>query len=155
MRYYNLIPLICGERLFLSANEDDFILDGHTVRRFKDIRKVQAKDDKCDEILRSEGIVVSTPEVEIDNWRTVFQSLKKTGKNIIIEKEDLDYDNTEYVIGKIADIHKKFAYVYHFDADGIWEEKPYRIPFDEITSVTFGSRYVEIFSKYIDEPTMC
>lgn len=150
--YFNAIPLICGEQLFICANEDDFILDGYSVRRYKDIKKVKAKDDKCNEILRNEGIVISTPEIEVDSWHTVFQGLKKLGKNIIVEHEDLDDDNVEFIIGEIEDIHKNFVYVYHFDADGIWEKEPVKIPFGEITSVTFGSRYVDIFSKYVGKP---
>jgi hypothetical protein len=36
-----------------------------------------------------------------------------------------------------------------FDADGIWDEEPTEILFSNVTSVTFGSRYVEVFSKYV------
>ena len=39
--------------------------------------------------------------------------------------------------------------MYHFDADGIWENEPYCIPYTEVTSVTFRSRYVDTFSKNI------
>ena len=51
----NLIPLSVGEKLFLSGVEDDFILDGYTVRRFQDVKEVKAKDDMCGEILKREG----------------------------------------------------------------------------------------------------
>ena len=36
-RYY--FPLKTGEKLFLGAEEDDFIIDGYSVRRFRDIKK--------------------------------------------------------------------------------------------------------------------
>jgi len=57
----------------------------------------------------------------------------------------------EFVIGRIENIYKKFAYVHHFDADGIWQEAPYRIPYSEITNITFKNRYVTVFSKYVSE----
>ena len=37
-RYY--FPLKTGEKLFLCAEEDDFIIDGYSVRRFRDIKKL-------------------------------------------------------------------------------------------------------------------
>ena len=150
--YRNSIPLICGEKLFLCAEENDFILNGYSIRRYKDIKKLKAKNDKCGEILRKEGIVITMPEIDIESWYSVFQSLKKRNKNIIVEKETLNDNDSEFVIGRINEIHKNFAYVYHFDADGIWGDEPIKVPFSEITSVTFGSRYVDIFSKYVNEP---
>ena len=39
--YYSYhFPLITSDKLFLSANEDDFIIDGFTVRRFCDVKKL-------------------------------------------------------------------------------------------------------------------
>ncbi len=152
--YWNLIPLKSNDKLFLSVKEDDFILNGYTVRRFKDLTKVKAKEDMCDKILRLEGIIESlhVPLIDISDWKAVFESLKSVGRNIIVEKESLNEDKCEFVIGRIEGIFNRFAYVRHFDADGIWQDEPYRIPYSEITSVTFSSRYVDTFSKYIEEP---
>jgi hypothetical protein len=149
-RYY--FPLISNDKLFLGTEEDDFILNGYSIRRYVDLTKVQIKEDKYCEILKSEGIIesIKTPDVDISNWETVFTSLQKMNKNIIVEKESLNEDECEFVIGKIDRVFKKFVYVYHFDADGIWQEEPFKIPYTEITTVSFGTRYVDIFSKYID-----
>ena len=50
--YYSYhFPLITSDKLFLSANEDDFIIDGFTVRRFCDVKKLEIKNDKCVEII--------------------------------------------------------------------------------------------------------
>lgn len=35
------------------------------------------------------------------------------------------------------------------DADGVWIDELFEMPFSQITSITFGSRYVEVFSKYL------
>ena len=40
----------------------------------------------------------------------------------------------------------------YFDADGIWQENPVKIRFKDIKSVEFGSRYVDVFSKYVLKP---
>jgi hypothetical protein len=49
-RYY--IPLLISGKLFLGAEEDDFIIDGYHIRRFKDVTKAQIKDDMCNKILK-------------------------------------------------------------------------------------------------------
>ena len=148
-RYY--FPLLCSNELFLGAEEDDFILDGYSIRRFKDVVKVQIKDDMCEKILELEGITdnLTTPNVGLTNWETVFKSLQKRNNNIIAEKENLGDEESEFVIGRIEKVYKKFAYVRHFDADGIWQDEPYKMLFAEITSITFASRYVDVFSKYL------
>ena len=148
-RYY--FPLICSDKLFLGAEEDDFILNGYCIRRFRDVKKAQIRDDMCDKILELEGITdsLTAPDVDLTNWETVFKSLQKQNNNIIVEKESLDDEGSEFVIGRIEKVYKRFAYVRHFDADGIWQDEPYRIPYTEITSITFASRYVNVFSKHL------
>ena len=151
--YWYFFPLITSDKLFLGAKEEDFLIDGYSIRRFVDVTKVQIREDKCVEILKTEGISsgIQIPNIDISTWETVFSSLQKTNKNIIVAKENIKSDETEFVIGRIDKVYKKFVYIYHFDADGIWQEEPYRIPYSTITSVSFGTRYVETFSKYLEE----
>lgn len=150
-RYY--IPLIMGRKMFLGIEEDDFILDGYAIRKFQDITKAQIKDDICEKILIAEGIIdsITTPEVNLSTWETIFKSLQKRGKNVIIEHESLDEDKYKFEIGRIEKVYRKFVYIRHFDADGIWQPESHKIPYSEITTVTFASRYVETFSKYLGE----
>ncbi|HEX2938347.1 MAG TPA: hypothetical protein VHO66_05445 [Ruminiclostridium sp.] len=77
--------------------------------------------------------------------------MQKRNKNIIVEKESLDKNECEFIIGRVEKVYKKFVYVRHFDADGIWQDEPYKVPYTEITSVTFASRYVDVFSKYLNK----
>lgn len=148
-KYY--FPLIVEERLFLGAEEDDFILDGYSIRRFKDVVKAEIKDDKCLEIDSAEGLLdhLVTPDVDITNWKTSLTSLQKIGKNIIVEKESLDENKAEFAIGKVVKVLKKKVLFRAFDAGGVWEDELRKIRFSQIISITFGSRYVEVFSKYL------
>lgn len=152
--YYNLIPLVLNDKLFLLINEDDFIFDGYSIYRFKDLTKVKIKNDMCDKILKNEGLTtdITAPDINICDWKSVFESLKNIKKNIIVEKQTINDKGAEFVIGRIEKIYKNFAYVWNFDADGVWNHSPIRVPYSEITSITFGSRYVDVFSKYLDEP---
>ena len=150
--YYSYhFPLITSDKLFLSANEDDFIIDGFTVRRFCDVKKLEIKNDKCVEIIKCEGVLddIKVPEIDITDWYNTFLSLSKLNINIIIEKESLCDDECEFAIGKIVKVLKTKVIFKGFNADGVWQEDYYEIPYSQITSVTFASRYVDIFSKYV------
>ena len=152
--YYNLIPIKMDKKLFLAIDEDDFIFDGFRISRFKDIKKFRIKNDKCDEIIKNEGLCEGfvVPEIDITSWQAVFEDLKQVGKNIIVEYKTAEGTSDSFTIGKIVSVYKNYLYMHHFDADGVWESKPSRIPYNEVTSVTFDSRYVNIFSKYISDP---
>lgn len=140
-------PAAVGEQLFLMAEEDDFILDGVTVRRLRDIYEFKSKKGMYQQISEAEGLTrFEAPAVDISDWRSVFASLQKMGKNIIVERE---YEDGYFYVGYIETVAEDHMLLRHYDADGIWQEEPARIEYREVTSVTFGSRYVEVFSKYV------
>lgn len=149
--YHFSVLLSMGKDLILGLNEDDFIFDGYSIVRFRDINEIELKGDFYEEILKREGLFehIEIPVVRLDSWKTVFEDLYKMGKNIIIENESINDDEAEFAIGKIVHVYNNSIHFKHFDADGIWEENPLIIPYSKITKVTFGSRYVELFSKYV------
>lgn len=149
--YFYYFPFKVSDKLFLGAEEDDFIIDGFAIRRFCDLIKVQIKNDKCIEIIKNEGLLnnISAPDIDLTDWYSAFLSLQRLGKNIIIEKESLDIDESEFAIGCIEKVLKNKVLFRHFDADGVWLDHLIEIPFSQITTVIFGSRYVETFSKYV------
>ena len=151
LNYFYYFPLMLNDNLFLGIEEDDFLLNGYSIRRFRDVTKAQVKDDRYEEILKDEGVIKSivVPDVDITSWQTTFTSLQRINKNIIVEHENLNEKQCIFVIGRIEKVFKNFAYFRHFDADEIWQDEPYKIPYAEITSVSFGTRYVDTFSKYL------
>lgn len=154
LNYFYCFPLLSNEKLFLGVEEDDFMLDGYSIRRYTDLTKAEINEDKkIMEILRCEGIIgqITTPDVNISNWETVFTSLQKLHRNIIVQRESLKEEERQFVIGSIERVFRKFAYVRHFDANGVWEDEPDKILYTQITSVSFGTRYVDTFSKYLTD----
>lgn len=145
------VPFGASEKLFLVAKEDDFIIDGFSIRRFRDVKELECKDGKCNKILKAEKALdgVVAPDIDLTDWHSTFLSLQKLGKNIIIQHESLNEDEWEYYIGRIEKVYKTKVIFLHFDADGVWQEKPVEIPFSSITSVSFDNRYVTVFSKYV------
>ena len=78
-----------------------------------------------------------------------MKSLKEKNINIIIENEKAKENEDSFIIGRIIKATKTKVVMQHFDADGIWEEEFYEVPYTKITSISFGTRYVETFSKYL------
>jgi len=149
--YFYYFPIAVSKDLFIGANEDDFSIDGYTIRRIKDVVSVKIKDDKCLEIDIAEGLLdeLDLPEIDITDWHSAFKSLKAIGENIIIEKESSIADDCQFAIGRITEVHGDFLLLREFDAEGNWLYDNTIIPFSAITSVTINSRYVRVFSKYL------
>ena len=61
---------------------------------------------------------IITPDIDISSWETIFNSIKKLDINLIVEKESLDDEECEFVIGRIEKVNKNSSQVRHFDADG-------------------------------------
>jgi hypothetical protein len=93
---------------------------------------------------------IHPPVVDLTNWQTVFSTLYSLDINIIVEIESNVEAESEFYIGKIEKIHKRFVYFRYFDADGHWDDTPIEIPYTKITSISFYSRYITVFSKYVD-----
>ena len=149
--YFYYFPLAVSKDLFIGANEDDFSIDGYTIRRIRDVVNVRIKDDKCLEIDIAEGLLdeINLPEIDITDWSTTFEALRDMGENIIIEKESSVAEDCQFAIGRIVAIFYDFLLLREFDAEGNWLCDNTIIPFSEITSVTINSRYVRVFSKYL------
>lgn len=146
-----VFPLLTNDKLFLCVNEDDFIFNGYSIRRFKDVEKAEYQEGKILSIIQAEKIDkrITVPNIDMSYWKTIFESLKEQNKNIIVENEKAKENEDSFVIGRIVKTTKTKVVMQHFDAEGIWEEEFYEMPYTKITSVSFGTRYVETFSKYI------
>lgn len=94
-----LFPLIANEKLFLSSKEEDFDFCGYHISRISNINSIDIRTsgDRLFEIIKAEGLskYFDVPNIDLSNWKTVFESLQKRGGYIIVKCEK-DYD-TEYV----------------------------------------------------------
>ena len=146
-----LFPLKASDKLFLSAEEDDFILDGFSVRRFYDMRDIAEEKGKYSEIVKAEGLPgrITAPDIDVKDRRSTFLSLQSMDEIIIVEKESTDDSECEFAIGKIEKVYRDKVVFRDFDSECVWSKEPLTIPFSRITSVTVGSRYSEVYSKYL------
>lgn len=85
--YFYYYPNAVNEKFFLGQEEDDFLLDGYCIRKISQLKKVEVKDDKCQEINELFGITdqVADPGIDISSWQSIFESLSKLDTYIQIE----------------------------------------------------------------------
>ncbi|MBR2460290.1 MAG: hypothetical protein IKB34_03565 [Clostridia bacterium] len=144
---YYYYPNAVSDRLVLAQQEDDFILNGYTVRKLYHLSKVEVVDNKCTDINKKYGLTeqVIAPDVDVTSWKTVFEDLEELECLIIIEDEI----NNEYYIGRIEKIFRNEILFRAFDADGIIDSEPTLIPYSAITSVSWNTRYANGWEKYL------
>jgi len=145
--YFYYYPNAVNEKFILGQEEDDFLLDGYAIRKISHLKKVEVKDDKCNEINREFGVTaqVQSPNVNISSWQSIFNCLKAFNDIIIIEDEI----NEEFAIGIIKKVLKNKLYFLDFDADGIWSDRELEIPYSCITSVQWNTRYATTWKKHL------
>lgn len=131
---------------------EDFIPRGCAVIPMHYIKKVKRDGSLkySDKIMEWEGIkdkVALDTEVDLTSFATLFKSLKKANKNIIVQNESPLIDM--FVIGPIAKVTSVAIFVRFFDTKGYTNEELTRIQFTDISKVVFDDYYIEAFSKYL------
>ena len=146
--YYYYYPNAVNEKFLLGQEEGDFLLNGYCIRKLSQLKKVEIKDDKCNEINKRFGITgqIRRPDVDISSWQTVFESLMRL--HVYVEIEDAIHQ--QFAIGVIRKVFKNKLYFRPFDADGVWDEAGLEIRYSQITSVKWGTRYAEYWRRYLE-----
>lgn len=146
--YFYYYPNAVNDKFVLGQEEDDFLLDGYSIRRITHLKKVEIKDDKCHEINRLFGIAgqVAHPGIDISSWRSIFEFLSQVDTYIQIE----DAFNEQFAIGVVEKILKDRIYFRQFDANGVWDEDGLEIRYSQITSVSWGTRYAQYWKRYLE-----
>lgn len=146
--YYYILEY--SDKLLLAIEEDDFILNGFMVRKLSDLQKLEIKDNVCAQINRKNRLLdnVLKPEINLDSWKSVLESLALSEQFLIIENEKNGDDF--FYIGRIKEIRKSDVLFSYFDADGIWCGDV-EIPYSKITGITFGDRYSKTWQQYFSD----
>lgn len=130
---------------------DDFALNGFCILPKKQIKKIRYNnfDRYYDKIMAWENeksqIGLKT-EVDLSSWKSIFKTFQNKKMTVIVECEDPDIET--FTIGSVTDVTDKSVSIRYFDAAGFLDEKPTKVRFKRITSVSFDTRYADIFAKY-------
>ena len=150
-KLYGLV-LACSSELVLIHVVYDFHPEGYQILRISDISGIRhnAYDRTMTKILRAEGILEQGSlkhPIDLQSWQSALRNLKALGANVIVEAEEPEVD--VFLIGKIIRINKKTLSMRHFDGTGKWDEELSYILYEDITSVKFGSNYLNVFSRHL------
>lgn len=142
-----IYPLMVSDRFVLYQQEDNFLLDGYAVRRLAQVHTVRLRSGKYEKINRLHGVAdgICTPPVDISTWQTLFSSLQKLDTYVTIEDEK----NGSFAIGEIRNVYARRVDFLDFDADGVWQNDLWEIPYSTITKVTWGDRYSLNWQRYL------
>ena len=142
-----------SNQFLLIQNENDFTLDGYSIIKKNHFHSVRCNklEKTTKRILKSEGITKAdygiNKVIGLDNWKSVFEDLKRNDCHVIVECEDLK--EPLFLIGEIVKISKKSVNILYYDAEGVFDSKPTKVRFKDITLVKFDDRYSTIFRKYL------
>lgn len=146
--YVYLYPRRHSARLVLGMKEDDFLLDGFTIRHLRDFEKLDICPERAQQICRAEGLTgqLTTPDIPLEDWQAVFAALQARGGLISVAQETLD--DLFFDIGTVESVHSDHVVLHRVDGDGVWQ-KSVEILYSRITAVEFDSRYLRVFQKYL------
>lgn len=146
-----LFPLSVSNDLFVSVIDRDFILDGYTVRRISDVVEAQDIRKTYLSLHMREGNLkkLTKPPIDITTFRSLFSSLIKMKKYVIIEGRISSTGEYYFVAGAPLGVNDSALKFRSFDGAGKWCENTVTIPYLTIESVTFDSSYISTYSKYI------
>lgn len=142
------VPLLMSEKLVLVVPYVDFQPDGYEVIRLRDISSIRADERAAfhGHIMMSEGVLESLclPPVSLESFSALLTDLFAQGEPVIVSgKEDL-------LLGTIEKAGKKKLQVRYIDGMGRVDEDLTRLPYDDITSVAFGNRYLKLVVQYAE-----
>ena len=144
------IPLQMSEKLVLVAPYTDFKPDGFEVVRLRDISNVRADEQAAfhEQVMQAEGVLrgLIPPQVSLESVPALLTDLGALGEAVAVSgKENV------LLLGTIEKAGKKKLRVRYVDGEGHVDEDPTRFSYDDISSVSFGSRYLKLVVQYADK----
>jgi hypothetical protein len=143
-----------GRGLVAIEQYHDFSCEGHCVFALDPIESIRAdaRERHFERILRAERLRprrISVPAHALDNWPALLSWLRRRGRNVIVECQDRHEPIEDFFIGRIHRVDESEVLFANFDTMGRWEPALHRISVSEITTVQFGTPYIEFMSRHL------
>lgn len=149
---FRFLPLKISDELLYLVKDGDQAANGCSVRCLDVIEKVKIEDDAAIPVPRGEVTEqITAPDLDITDWQSVFKSLGKYGKVVIVESQKLAKKDGRYAVGKIEKVGRKQVTICYYGPDPVWENKRWKISYENVTWVTIDSRYTEVLNQYVPE----
>lgn len=147
-------PICLSEEFILTTIIVDFRDEGYAILRTRDI--VDAYSNKSDSFIEqiciSEGLQNEIQQQVIQDLSSIKQillQLKSYNGFISIQCEN-QIEKCTFYLGRIITVENDGVYFKDVGMDGIWDDKIHKIPYDEITQISYGDNYSKMFYKYVE-----
>ena len=150
--HYTGFPVVMGKEILIMARETDFTVDGYVAIRIEDVTYIEQVDDNgfISKILQGENIYtkVAPPRLtDGNNWHQLLSGVQASF-NGWLTVETLSPDGQCFFLGHIVRVDSNCLYMKQVDALGKQSKEETTIPLQDLVTVNFGGRYIEIYQKY-------
>ncbi len=142
-----------GKDLIVLQRENDFSLDGYVAIKLEDVTYTEIIDDNkfIRKVVSGEKLLqkLTPPKLTTaDSFQSLFSGILATfGGWLTVEV--MSPDGQGFFLGIITRMDSNYMYMKQVDAMGVWNKEETTIPLQDIVTITFGGRYVEIYRKYV------
>jgi len=149
---YAGVPVAVENELVVLQRLTNFVLDGYCALRTGDITEVEQMDDVpfLKKVMAGEKLydAVKAPGFACRGWQELLEGIMaQYGGWAAVECEG-NPEESLYFLGRVQKVDNRYLTMKRVDALGNWLSDPLVLPLDDVTLVSFGDRYLEIFRKY-------
>ena len=149
---YAGVPVAVENELVVLQRQANFVLDGYCALRTGDITEVEQMDDVpfLKKVMAGEKLydAVKAPGFACRGWQELLEGIMaQYGGWAAVECEG-NPEESLYFLGRLMKVDSRYLTMKRVDALGNWLSDPLVLPLDDVTLVSFGDRYLEIFRKY-------
>ena len=149
---YAGVPVAVENELVVLQRKTNFVLDGYCALRTGDITEVEQMDDVpfLKKVMAGEKLydAVKAPDFACRGWQELLEGIMaQYGGWAAVECEG-NPEESLYFLGRLMKVDSRYLTMKRVDALGNWLSDPPVLPLDDVTLVSFGDRYLEIFRKY-------
>ena len=142
---YAGVPVAVENELVVLQRQTNFVLDGYCALRTGDITEVEQMDDVpfLKKVMAREKLydAVKAPDFACRGWQELLEG-------IMAQYGGWAPEESLYFLGRLMKVDSRYLTMKRVDALGNWLSDPLVLPLDDVTLVSFGDRYLEIFRKY-------
>ena len=149
---YAGIPVAVENELVVLQRQSNFTLDGYCAVRTGDITEAEQMDDVpfLKKVMTAEKLydAVKAPDFACRGWRELLEGIMAKYAGWAAVECEGNPEESLYFLGRVTKVDSRYLTMKRVDALGNWLADPLVLPLDDVTLVSFGDRYLEIFRKY-------
>ncbi len=149
---YAGVPVAVENELVVLQRQTNFVLDGYCALRTGDITEVEQMDDVpfLKKVMAGEKLydAVKAPGFACRGWQELLEGIMAQYDGWAAVECEGNPEESLYFLGRLMKVDSRYLTMKRVDALGNWLSDPLVLPLDDVTLVSFGDRYLEIFRKY-------